>query len=289
MLVAPIVATRPWCATYSVAWTAFAAFGVALVARLDTGIESPLLILLFLPLIFGTLMFTPSAAGVCGIATLASVTLLAVTDSHTTDHPGQLFLFFAALAGASALTVRATIKRTHIEDHETHLQALLADMAATDQLTECAVRRVLDQRIDQEIARSVRSRSPLSLLMIDVDYFKATSDNFGHITGDHVLASVGRVLRHVGRGFDLASRIGGDEFAVLLPDTSVPAAVEVAERIRRDLPAAVEVPVTLSFGIGSLDLSKPTAENLRDSADFALYQVKRTGRDFISTQAPIKL
>jgi hypothetical protein len=71
---------------------------------------------------------------------------------------------------------------------------------------------------------------------------------------------------------------------VLLPDTGVPAAVGVAERIRREFPVAVEVPVTLSIGIGGLDLSKPTGENLRDNADFALYQVKRAGRDSIATQ-----
>ena len=289
LLTAPIVSTKHWCATYSVTWTALSAFGVAIIASLDSGIESPLLVLLFLPLIFGTLMFTPRAAGICGLAALASLTLVAVTDSHAARYPGQLFLLFAALASACALSVIAAINRTHVERHEAHLQAVLADMAATDELTGCAVRRVLEQRIEEEIARSVRSRSPLSLLMIDVDHFKSVNDNFGHVVGDHVLAGVGGVLRHVGRAFDLTSRIGGDEFAVLLPDTTVSAAVEVAERIRRELPAAVEIPVTLSFGIGGLDLSKPTGENLRDNADFALYRVKRTGRDSISTQQPSTL
>jgi diguanylate cyclase (GGDEF)-like protein len=289
MSLAPIVASKPWCATYSATWTALSAFGVAIVAGMDTGINSPLLILLFLPLVYGTLMFTPRAAGACVLAVLASLTLVALTDSDVTDSPGQLLLLFAALAGASALTVLAAINRTHIEQHQAHLQAALADMAATDELTGCAVRRVLDQRMEEEIARSVRSRSPLSLLMIDVDQFKSINDTYGHVVGDHVLASIGGVLRNVGRAFDLVSRIGGDEFAVLLPDTSIPAAVEVAERIRRDLPAAVEVPVTLSIGIGGLDRSKPTGENLRDNADFALYEVKRTGRDSIATQQPSPL
>jgi diguanylate cyclase (GGDEF)-like protein len=90
-----------------------------------------------------------------------------------------------------------------------------------------------------------------------------------------VLASVGAVLRHSGRAFDLVSRIGGDEFAVLLPDTDVPSALAVAERIRRDLPSAVEVPVTLSIGVGGLDRSMPTTEHLLDDADFA--PVKSSG------------
>ena len=81
----------------------------------------------------------------------------------------------------------SSINRTRIEQHEERLQAVLADMAATDELTGCAVRRVLEQRIEEEISRSVRSRSPLSLLMIDVDNFKAVNDNFGHVVGDHVL------------------------------------------------------------------------------------------------------
>jgi diguanylate cyclase (GGDEF)-like protein len=283
---APTVASKPWCVTYSVTWTALSAFGVGIVAVLDGGMNSPILILLFLPLIFGTLMFTPRAAGICGTAALASLALVALTPREVASSPGRTFLLFSALAGASVLTVAAAINRTRIEQHEVLLQAALADMAAIDQLTDCAVRRVLHQRMEEEITRSVRSRSPLSLLMIDVDHFKAVNDTYGHVVGDHVLAEIGAVLRRSGRAFDLVSRIGGDEFAVLLPDTDVPSAVKVAERIRSDLPAAVEVPVTLSIGVGGLDRSIPSVENLLDDADFALYQVKRAGRDSIATHHP---
>ncbi|HZM54266.1 MAG TPA: GGDEF domain-containing protein [Acidimicrobiales bacterium] len=286
MSLAPLVASRPWCATYSVTWTALSAFGVAGIAILDLGMNSPLLVLLFLPLIFGTLMFTPRAAAVCGLAALASVALVALTDSHIASAPGQTFLLFAALAGASALTVAASINRTHIEQHGAELQTALAEMAAIDELTGCVVRRVLWQRMNEEIARSIRNRSPLSLLMIDVDQFKAVNDTYGHVVGDHVLAAIGSVLRKIGRSFDVVARLGGDEFAVLLPETGMNGAVEVADRIRADLPRAVEVPVTLSIGIGGLDGSTPTAEHMLDDADFALYQVKRGGRDAIAVRAP---
>lgn len=282
MSLAPIVASKPWCATYSVTWTALSAFGVAAVAILDSGMNSPLLVLLFLPLIYGTLMFTPRAAGVCGLAALASLILVALTDRDLASSPGRAFLLFAALAGASALTVAAAINRTHIQEHEAQLQEALADMASVDELTGCAVRRVLRQRMEEEIARSVRNQGHLSLLMIDVDQFKSVNDTYGHVVGDHVLASIGAVVRHNVRPFDLVSRIGGDEFAVLLPDTDSPAAAVVAERIRGDLPAAVEVPVTLSIGVGVLDRSMPTSEQLLDAGDFALYQVKRAGRDGIA-------
>ena len=286
MLLAPSVASKPWCATYSVTWTALSAFGVASVAILDTGLSSPLLILLFLPLIYGTLMFTPRAAGICGAAALVSLALVAFADRHVASSPGLTFLLFAALAGASVLTVAAAINRTHIEQHGAQLQAALADMAAVDELTGCAVRRVLRQRMEEEIARSLRNRSPLSLLMIDVDQFKSVNDTYGHLVGDHVLAGIGAVLRQSGRAFDLVSRTGGDEFAVLLPDTDVDTAVGVAERIRQNLPAAVEVPVTLSIGVGGLDRSAPSAEQILDHADFALYQVKRAGRDAIAIHHP---
>jgi diguanylate cyclase (GGDEF)-like protein len=112
------------------------------------------------------------------------------------------------------------------------------------------------------------------------------NDAYGHVVGDHVLSSTGSVLRQNSRSFDLASRFGGDEFALLLPDTDVSGAAEVAERIRQDLSAAVEVPVTLSIGVGGLDHSTPTAEHLLDDADFALYQVKRGGRDAIAIRSP---
>ncbi|MGD0314207.1 MAG: GGDEF domain-containing protein [Acidimicrobiales bacterium] len=286
MALAPTVASKPWCVTYSVTWTALSSFGVGIVAVLDNGMNSPILILLFLPLIFGTLMFTPRAAGICGVAALVSLALVALIDRHVASSPGRTFLLFAALIGASALTVAAAINRTRIEQHGAKLQAALADMASIDELTGCAVRRVLRQRMEEEITRSVRSQSPLSLLMIDVDQFKAINDTYGHVVGDHVLASIGGVLRHSGRAFDLVSRIGGDEFALLLPDTDLPGAVRVAERIRRELPAAVEVPVTLSIGVGGLDPSMPSVEHLLDGADFALYQVKRAGRDAIATHHP---
>jgi diguanylate cyclase (GGDEF)-like protein len=122
--------------------------------------------------------------------------------------------------------------------------------------------------------------------MIDVDEFKSINDTYGHVVGDHVLASIGAVLRHNGRAFDLVSRIGGDEFALLLPETDVPSAVRVAERIRHELPAAVEVPATLSIGVGGLDRSAPSVEHLLDAADFALYAVKRGGRDAVATHHP---
>ena len=284
VVLAPVVAGRPWRSTYSVTWTVVSACAVAVVAILDTGVSSPILLLLFLPLLYGTLMFSPRAAVVCGVSSLAAVALVALTDPRLDVSEGRTFMLFATLAGAAVLSVAASVNRSHIEQHESRLLAKLADLAGTDDLTGCLVRRVLLQRTEVEIERALRSGSPLSLLLIDVDEFKSVNDNYGHIVGDRVLASIGEVLRGNVRTFDLASRLGGDEFALLLPDTDEAGAVGVAERIFRDLAPVVEVPVTLSIGVSTLDRSVPTVEHLFDEADLALYQVKRAGRDAIAVR-----
>ena len=283
---APLIASRPWRSTYSVTWTIAATYAVGLVAILDGGVTSPILLLLFLPLIYGTLLFTPGSAAACGVSAMVPLTVVAAVDRGLAAHEGWAFMLFASLAGAAALSVTAAINRSHIERHEQSLLGALGDLASTDELTGCSVRRVLRQRTEQEIERALRSGSPLSLLMIDVDRFKAVNDSFGHVVGDRVLAAVGKVLVDNVRTFDVASRLGGDEFALLLPETGPRGAVAVAERIVRDLAGRGEVPVTLSIGVSSLDRSMPTREHLFDEADMALYQVKRSGRDAISVQAP---
>ncbi|HEX7442423.1 MAG TPA: GGDEF domain-containing protein, partial [Acidimicrobiales bacterium] len=264
LLFAPVIARQPWRSTYSVTWTILSTYAVGLVAVLDGGISSPLMLLLFLPLVYGTLMFSRRAATVCGVSVMVTVAAVAVLDKH----------------------LAAAYNRAEVEEHERHLLAQLAELAGTDELTGCSVRRVLRQHMDAEIERSLRTGSALSLLMIDVDRFKSVNDEFGHVVGDRVLVSIGSILMANVRPFDVASRLGGDEFALLLPETDAKGAVLVAERICRELAGSSDVPVTLSIGVSSLDRSMPTAERLVDEADLALYQVKRSGRDAIAVRAP---
>jgi len=286
LLFAPVIARRSWRSTYSVTWTILSTYAVGLVAVLDGGINSPLLLLLFLPLVYGTLMFSRRAATVCGVSVMVTVAAVAVLDKHLGAAQGRTYMLFGSLAGAAVLSVAAAFNRAEIEEHERHLLARLAELAGTDELTGCAVRRVLRQHMDEEIERALRTGSPLSLLMIDVDRFKSVNDEFGHVVGDRVLVSIGSILMANVRPFDVASRLGGDEFALLLPETDTKGAVLVAERICRDLAGSGHVTVTLSIGVSSLDRSMPTAERLVDEADMALYQVKRSGRDAISVRAP---
>jgi len=286
LALAPVVASRPWRSVYSVAWTVAATYAVGLVALLDHGVTSPILLLLFLPLVFGTLMFTFRSVVLCGASALISLSIVAAVDGEPAAAQGRTFMLFATLAGAAALAAIAAVNRGRVERHEASLLSALAELASTDELTGCAVRRVLRQRTDQEIERALRSGSPLSLILIDVDRFKAVNDGFGHLVGDRVLATIGGILLANVRTFDVACRLGGDEFALLLPETAASGAVRVAERIVRDLAAERVVPVTLSMGVSTLDRSHPTAERLVDEADLALYQVKQAGRDAIAVRTP---
>ncbi len=281
---APVIAAQSWRMTYSITWTLAATFAVGLVAMLDSGIDSPILLVLYLPIVYGALMFTPRAAFACGLSALVVVSGLAALSHNFGAVEGWSFMLFGTVAGAASLSVAAAVNRSHIETHEQHLLLELAELAGTDELTGCAVRRVLRQRCAEEIERALRNRGPLSLLVIDVDQFKSINDNFGHVVGDRVLATIGTILRENVRPFDVASRLGGDEFAVLLPETDTAGAVRVAERVFRDIAPRTDVPVTLSIGVSSLDPVTPTVEHLFDEADMALYQVKRAGRDAIAVR-----
>ena len=283
---APVIARRSWRSVYTVTWTVASTYAVGLVAALDGGMTSPLLLLLFLPLVYGTLTLTPPAATACGASALLSVVLVAVVDRHLVAMQGRTYMLFAALVGAATLSVAASSHRTRIEEHERSLRAELAELAGTDELTGCSVRHVLGQHMDQEIERASRTGRPLSLLMIDVDEFRTVNDEYGHVVGDRVLVAIGAILLANVRSFDVASRLGGDEFALLLPEIDTSGAVIVAERICRDVAGSGEVPVTLSIGVSGLDRSMPTAEHLVDEADMALYQVKRAGRDAIAVRSP---
>lgn len=280
------VASKPWRATFSVSWTVLSAFAVLGVCDLDGGVRSPMLLLLFLPISFAAWAFTPRAAAACGVASLASLGLVVATNRPTGASIDDAMMLGAVLIGSSVLSVAAARNRIRRERYESLLAQKVAELAATDGLTGCAVHRVFHQRIREELARSKRHGLPLSLMIIDLDNFKVVNDSYGHLVGDNVLAGIGAGLRTLSRASDLVARLGGDEFAVLMPDTEPSSAQTLAERVRREIPASLEVPVTLSIGISGLDLSEPTPEQLIDDADFALYEVKRSGRDSVALRHP---
>ncbi|RWU22495.1 deoxyribonuclease [Pseudomonas alkylphenolica] len=168
----------------------------------------------------------------------------------------------------------------------------LAALAATDSLTGLANRRRLDQVLRQEWARTQRTASPMAVLMIDVDHFKAFNERHGHAGGDEALRQVAAAIEcSIRRPADLAARYGGEEFLVVLPETDRHGAQLLAERIRRNVEALPPFggdtqPVTVSIGIGC---HTPSAQHdlatLLGNADEALYSAKRNGRNRVETAA----
>ena len=157
----------------------------------------------------------------------------------------------------------------------------LERLTLTDPLTGLYNRRYLMSVLERELKRAARGQSECALLMIDVDHFKTYNDAFGHQAGDDALIKVAGVLRNELREADCAARYGGEEFVVLLPETGLALAVEVAERIRASV-ARVDFqgdPVTLSIGAAAYPAQASSLDSLIAAADGALYHAKRQGRD----------
>jgi len=284
LLLAGVIATKSWRSWFSVTWTVVAAIAIGAFALLDHGVDSPVIYLLFVPICYACLSFSPLEASVCGISTLCAAVIVMTQERHSRLSEGSLFMLLAALAGCTVLSVAAARNRSLRESHERELMERIVILGATDGLTGCVVHRVFHERLGDEVVRSHHFGQPLSLILVDVDRFKCVNDTYGHLVGDNTLAAVGEALREHVRATDLVGRLGGDEFAVLLPNTEAAAAAELAERIRRDLPASVGVPVTLSFGVSHLNPTAATSEQMLDDADLALYQVKRSGRDSVAVR-----
>lgn len=162
------------------------------------------------------------------------------------------------------------------------LEAKVREISLTDELTGIGNRRKLDDALSVEIARVTRTARPLSALMADLDHFKRVNDGFGHAVGDKLLANFGRILRTQTRPTDIPFRFGGEEFVVLMPNTGISSAVEVAERIRT-LVASERVeplpePVTSSFGVAEYIVQEGATSFLK-RLDDALYRAKETGRN----------
>ncbi len=164
----------------------------------------------------------------------------------------------------------------------------LRRLATTDALTGAANRLAFDEAARRETERARRFRTPLALVLLDLDHFKLVNDSHGHVFGDAVLAEVAARLREGLRDSDVLGRVGGEEFALLLPMTDAGAAADTAERLRRALRGeavvhgAVAVAVTASFGVAPV-LPEEGFAAAREAADRALYEAKRRGRDRVST------
>lgn len=167
------------------------------------------------------------------------------------------------------------------------------EMAVTDSLTGLHNRLYLETHLATLFKRAVERRRPLSILMTDIDRFKLINDTYGHDGGDEVLREFARRLRRNVRGSDLASRYGGEEFFIVMPETDSTLASIVAERIRREVASTpfvinesgTSVPMTISIGIASVLPNGDTVQNLLKRADDALYGAKAAGRNRVVSAA----
>jgi len=234
---------------------------------------------------------------------LCEIPVIFVT-AHDDAELENLALTLGAADFIAKPLIAATVKlrvRLHLQLRQ-QIEALRR-LASTDALTSLANRRRLDETLASEWIRASRIRLPLSLMLIDIDFFKAFNDEYGHLEGDCCLRSVAQVIRGaVHRSQDLACRFGGEEFAVILPHTPAAGALQVASRIRAQLDVAA-IPhrgsrvadlVTVSIGIACSDHSTPAPvlPHARDGervlvelADRALYVAKRGGRNRVELAA----
>jgi diguanylate cyclase (GGDEF)-like protein len=164
--------------------------------------------------------------------------------------------------------------------------------ARTDALTGLANRRAFDEWIEQLVLHADRFGHSLSLILADVDHFKQVNDTFGHEVGDVVLKSIAQTLQEGVRAVDVCARFGGEEIAILLPQTAIVGAVELADRLRKAVSeqlihaAGEEIPVTISCGVATYPEGVLTKEQLFAAADRALYEAKSAGRNCVKAAVP---
>mgnify|MGYP000218169027 FL=1 len=190
--------------------------------------------------------------------------------------------------------LRTQVRRKRYHDSLRDNVASSIDLAVTDGLTGLHNRRYLDTHLETLVARALNRGKELSLLITDIDRFKAVNDTHGHDAGDDVLREFARRLRINVRGMDLACRYGGEEFVIVMPDTPPHVAAEVAERLRAQIESdgfsiengARSIEVTVSVGVTSLIQSEAeNAKALLKRADEALYEAKQTGRNRVVSKA----
>lgn len=189
--------------------------------------------------------------------------------------------------------VRTQIKRKRYTDRLRDNVQMSIEAAITDGLTGLHNRRYMESHLGKLVEQASARGKQLALLVLDIDYFKSINDTYGHDCGDDVLREFAIRVRKSIRGIDLACRIGGEEFVVVMPETDMAVAATVAERLRRKIaaePFPIEqgsrmIDVTISIGIAALESSHDNAAQLLKRADQALYRAKRDGRNRVVADA----
>ncbi|MEM6792673.1 MAG: GGDEF domain-containing protein [Acidobacteriota bacterium] len=179
-------------------------------------------------------------------------------------------------------------KFLHEKDPETAYHEAIYHLVTCDGLTGIFNKRKFDEELGRELARAHRHGRPLSLIYFDIDHFKTVNDSHGHLCGDFVLQQIVRQVQPFLRPEQVFARLGGEEFAILCPETSDAGAAQLAEKIRQRLNEAdfeyadVRLDITCSFGVAHLDGEMHTSADLYHAADQAMYAAKRAGRNRVA-------
>jgi diguanylate cyclase (GGDEF)-like protein len=208
------------------------------------------------------------------------------------DEVAQLAAAFNAMATeirGNTERLEAEVARRTAELEQANQE--ITEVSITDSLTGCNNRHYLDLQLPREVERAGRYARRLSIMMCDIDFFKAVNDRHGHAAGDEVLRTVGAYLNSHGRTADWVARFGGEEFVIVLPETNLSDAVEIAERTRAGIAAldmsvnGEPLSVTASFGVSTFHMGEDdSAQKIIERSDEALYRSKDAGRNRVSSE-----
>lgn len=188
--------------------------------------------------------------------------------------------------------VRTQIKRKRHSDYLRHRLEESVEMSVTDALTGLHNRRYMESHLKTLVENALRNGRHLSMLIADIDHFKNVNDTYGHDVGDEVLKEFAARLKRNTRGVDLACRLGGEEFVIIMPDTDIARGYQIGERMRAFVAAEqfrisddLTIRVTASVGLSTLEYSDDTPETMYKRSDTALYAAKRRGRNRVVASA----
>ena len=272
------VSMYPWRVTFSLASTLFAGAALSFCIYLDGGLDSPLIILMALPVMSAAFALPAKGVMICGIAAFVEFGVVVLTDSYVESTTSDIATLSGFLAGTIALSMGVAVFRSRLEGDEDQLIQELQRQARTDSLTGCLSHGAFYERLDIEISRALRHGESLSLLVADIDLFKSFNDSHGHAEGDTALAKTGSIMNNISRSIDTVARIGGDEFAVILPTTDLASARTLAWRMTSALNHSGDSEISVSIGFAALDPLQPTSQKLFRDADLGLYRAKAVGR-----------
>lgn len=251
-------------------------------------------VVLLLPILISSALLGGTAPYVFAVLAIGVDVAVLVRSPEILDGTMLRVIFFtthaavvlatATISGSLSAQVQRTLQSMHLQARQ------MGKLAHTDPLTGLPNRRQLFEQLQMEFARAKRYTRPFCLLYIDLDSFKAINDQFGHLFGDEILRGSARSMRSVLRATDSLARIGGDEFAVLLPETDLPGAVSVASKLRKALMAYGSQlspsmsSLSLSVGVGQIKEQDEAIEDILARADKAQYLAKSSGKALTRTQ-----